>query len=316
MFSRRRLQDKYHSWRKLFTQNWTLFRASRIGVVGLAIMIAFLIIAVAAPFMGLRDPLYWLAPESDTISVKQYWPLEVKPGSPLCGTPIGGICTLNGSVDHAIAFRLSPRGLGALADRIYVPEGRNLFAIQTTSPVGAWDCTPFEADDVISVDPVLLNFGDFREPTLSDYVLFFGTRNGTVYALADNITNTSCPTALTRNLGSPITGLAGLSVDQSCSDMVTPRCRQARDGFVVGTEDGTLRAFTVNETAAGPGGRVLLLFDEDEAGRKGRTEAQTRLERWLNVSAIRFEHEGTQPDQLTTEHLQTLFNCEPNGGIQ
>jgi DNA primase len=67
---------------------------------------------------------------------------------------------------------------------------------------------------------------------------------------------------------------------------------------------------------AGPGGRVLLLFDEDEAGRKGRIEAQTRLERWLNVSAIRFEHEGTQPDQLTTQELQALLNCQPNGGGQ
>jgi len=254
MLSRRRLQDKYNSWRKLFAQNWSLFRASRIGVVGLAIMIAFLIIAVATPFMGLRDPLYWLAPESDTISVNEYWPLEVKPGSLQCGIPVGGVCTANGSVDHAIAFRLSPRGLGALADRIYVPEGRNLYAIQTTSSIGAWDCNSFKADDVISVDPVLVNYGDFREPTQADIVLFLGTRNGTVYALSDNITNTSCPTPLTTNLGSPITGLAGLSVDELCADPLTFHCREARDGFVVGTEDGNLTAFTVNETVAGPTG--------------------------------------------------------------
>src|SRR6267378_5605942 len=106
MFSRRRLSDKYQSWRKLFAQNWSLFRASRIGVVGLAIMIAFLLVAVAVPFMGLRDPLYWLAPESDTISVKEYWRLEVSPTCPLCGNLTGKLCTANGSVDHAIAPRL------------------------------------------------------------------------------------------------------------------------------------------------------------------------------------------------------------------
>src|SRR3989304_5501658 len=62
MFSRKRIRDKYVSWRKLFLQNWSLFKASRIGLVGLGIMIAFIIIAFLAPFMGLRDPLYWLAP--------------------------------------------------------------------------------------------------------------------------------------------------------------------------------------------------------------------------------------------------------------
>ena len=66
MFSRKRIHDKYVSWRKLFLQNWSLFKASRIGLVGLGIMVAFIIIAFAAPFMGLRDPLYWLAPATDT----------------------------------------------------------------------------------------------------------------------------------------------------------------------------------------------------------------------------------------------------------
>src|SRR2546426_9448312 len=98
MFSRRRLHDKYVSWKKLFLQNWTLFRASRIGVVGLAIMIAFLIVALAVPYMGLRDPLYWLAPESDTISVAEGWNVQVDPR--LTGT--------NDSIDHSVAVRLSP----------------------------------------------------------------------------------------------------------------------------------------------------------------------------------------------------------------
>ncbi|TLZ56917.1 MAG: hypothetical protein E6K17_03610 [Methanobacteriota archaeon] len=94
MPSARQFRDTYHSWKKLFLQNWTLFRASRIGVVGLAIMIAFVLVALAAPYVGLRDPIYWLAPESDTISVQQFWSVNVAPGSPLQG--------INASVEHSV----------------------------------------------------------------------------------------------------------------------------------------------------------------------------------------------------------------------
>src|SRR5436309_717103 len=158
MFSKKRLQDKYHSWKKLFLQNWTLFRASRIGVVGLAIMIAFLLIALAAPFMGLRDPLYWLAPESDTISVAEWWQLEVKPGSPLVG--------VEGPVNHTIAVRVSPSGQDSRADRIYVPQENRILAVDTGDGSLSWTtpcariggCT-FDADSRISTDPVVVNYG-------------------------------------------------------------------------------------------------------------------------------------------------------------
>jgi len=60
--------------------------------------------------------------------------------------------------------------------------------------------------------------------------------------------------------------------------------------------------------AAGPGGKVLLLFDEDEAGRKGRVEARTRLSEWLDVKVITL-NPGAQPDQLSIECLQDLLGC-------
>src|SRR5437867_13334894 len=97
MFSKRGIRDRYDSWKKLFLQNWTLFKASRIGLVGLAIMIAFLIVAAAVPYLGLRDPLYWIAPESDTIAVTQWWRQEVIPGDVLFG--------VDGSVVQAVAVR-------------------------------------------------------------------------------------------------------------------------------------------------------------------------------------------------------------------
>src|SRR5207247_9557337 len=106
MLSRRRFRDKYDSWKKLFLQNWTLFKASRIGVVGLAIMIAFLLIAFTVPFIGIRDPLYWLAPESDTISVRQFWGRLVTASSRLGGS--------TASVMRPIGFPLTPDACQAL----------------------------------------------------------------------------------------------------------------------------------------------------------------------------------------------------------
>ena len=58
---------------------------------------------------------------------------------------------------------------------------------------------------------------------------------------------------------------------------------------------------------AGPDGRVILMFDEDVAGRRGRAEAKERLSRYLTVNVVRFEAEGTQPDSLPPERLQALL---------
>ena len=58
---------------------------------------------------------------------------------------------------------------------------------------------------------------------------------------------------------------------------------------------------------AGPGGKVVLLFDEDEAGRKGRSEAFTRLDELLNVRVVSFAREGLQPDSVTPEQLLELI---------
>jgi DNA primase len=57
---------------------------------------------------------------------------------------------------------------------------------------------------------------------------------------------------------------------------------------------------------AGEDGRVLLLFDEDGAGRKGRREAQERLSKRVAVSVIRLP-DGQQPDSLAAEELLGLI---------
>lgn len=51
---------------------------------------------------------------------------------------------------------------------------------------------------------------------------------------------------------------------------------------------------------------VLLMLDGDEAGRKGMEEISWRLAQhiWTRVSVV---PEGRQPDQMSTEELQTLL---------
>src|SRR3972149_2580872 len=78
----RRLRERLSVWRRLFLQNWNLFKASRIGVIGLAIMIAFVVLALAAPFMGLRDPIRWTAPDADPIRIETYWFRGPAPAAP------------------------------------------------------------------------------------------------------------------------------------------------------------------------------------------------------------------------------------------
>ena len=57
---------------------------------------------------------------------------------------------------------------------------------------------------------------------------------------------------------------------------------------------------------AGEDGQVLLLFDEDEAGRKGRAEAQERLRKSVSVNVVRLG-EGRQPDSLESGELLRLI---------
>ena len=62
--------------------------------------------------------------------------------------------------------------------------------------------------------------------------------------------------------------------------------------------------------AAGPSGRIVLMFDEDEAGRKGRAEAQSRLASQMEVRVVKFALPGTQPDQLPPDRLLELLRKE------
>jgi DNA primase len=53
----------------------------------------------------------------------------------------------------------------------------------------------------------------------------------------------------------------------------------------------------------GLGGKIALMFDEDEAGWKGREDALSRLSSRVYVTVIGLGEAGTQPDVLSAEAL-------------
>src|SRR5664280_2880658 len=53
--------------------------------------------------------------------------------------------------------------------------------------------------------------------------------------------------------------------------------------------------------------QVIVMLDEDEAGRAGREDIAVRLAKFAFVKIHAFEKPDTQPDNLTTEEVQRLF---------
>jgi DNA primase len=56
---------------------------------------------------------------------------------------------------------------------------------------------------------------------------------------------------------------------------------------------------------------IILMLDEDEAGRAARAEIAARLAKFAYVKIHAFEQEGQQPDKLSVEEMQQLI-----GGIR
>ncbi len=71
-----RFKDRYRDYRKVFKQNWALFSQSKLGKIGLYIIIFFVLIAIFAPVIPYaddRDPVMWMAPDEDLIQVQHMW---------------------------------------------------------------------------------------------------------------------------------------------------------------------------------------------------------------------------------------------------
>ena len=163
-----------------------LFKDSKIGLVGLGIMVAFLIMALVSPYLGLRHPTDWWAPDDDILIIDGY----------LSGQD--GIRT-DGPFIHGMEYRVYPMGGTASdIDRFYAAGGDGSLA----SPFGLYSYNPksnpggakvwtYTTDSMISTDVTLENFGSTGDATEADQRLFFGCENGRVFVLQDGFDFTS-----------------------------------------------------------------------------------------------------------------------------
>lgn len=230
----RRVREKILVWQRLFSLNWNLFKASRIGVVGLAIMVAFLLIALAAPFMGLRDPIRWTAPDEDLIELSVYWEISSAQG----GTELA----IAPPITQGLSFRVLPTRIEPQTDRVYVPAGDRLYAFVTSDEVlpngerlvvseNAWqprgNVNVSRIDGVgrtISTSPLVMNYGGFvTEPT--DFEIYVGTSDGTFVIVRDNARAVSQPPAAEPHirLFGRITGMAAYNHDMEELERIVGR---------------------------------------------------------------------------------------------
>ncbi len=173
-------KERLRAYRRNLENTWALFKESRIGVVGIGIMIVFVILASLAPYLGLRDPIYWRAPSEDVIALDTYWQADTASFLFGAGSPI----------QSQVAMRIIPRATDPRADRLYVASGDKLLGIDPVAGgsrgwFGADQKGAFTTSAPITAGPVSANFGSKTNPNYIDLVVYVGTSDGTLYALND-----------------------------------------------------------------------------------------------------------------------------------
>ncbi|MEE9341015.1 MAG: hypothetical protein V3V21_05065, partial [Thermoplasmata archaeon] len=139
------MHEQFRGYYKAFKTNWDLFKASRIGIVGLGILAFFIVIALITPALGLYDPINWRAPEEDLIRVDQFWYVDTSSVLFNAGDPI----------NQSVAFRLEPATIGPPADRIYFASGEKVIALRPSTGLMVWydennnRVCCFEADSLV-----------------------------------------------------------------------------------------------------------------------------------------------------------------------
>jgi peptide/nickel transport system permease protein len=174
MVSSKQIVEKFRDYKRSLLHSWNLFRESRIGLLGLAIMIAFTVMAVAAPFMGLKHPVEWTAPSLDLLEADPYF---VNPPN------------VTGLVTHEMGVRIVQRVQGETnaaednMDRIYVGEGSELTAYSYTG-FRRWQ---LDLTDDVSTGVRVDNFGSQDDPTGEQHYVLVGCADGRLYSIRDDI---------------------------------------------------------------------------------------------------------------------------------
>src|SRR5438445_764411 len=250
-------KERLRAYRRNLANTWALFKESRIGVVGIGIMIVFVILAALAPYLGLRDPIYWRAPSEDVIALDTYWQADTSSFLFRAGDPI----------QSQVAIRVIPRATDPRADRLYAASGNKLLAINPAAGgskgwTGPDQTAAFTTPTEITAGPVAVNFGSKTNPAYLDLVVYLGTSDGTFYALNDSAVEFDGDTPLpggpdvtTRSVVGSVTSIA---VWSEPTDDPAP-ARHLGESVFVGTSEGHLYAFAASnlsliwEQSFGPG---------------------------------------------------------------
>src|SRR2546427_10775854 len=173
-------------------------------------MIVFVILAALAPYLGLRDPIYWRAPSEDVIALDTYWQADTSSFLFGAGSPI----------HSQVAMRVIPRATDPRADRLYAASGNKLLALNPAAGGSKGWTAPdqtasFTTAAPITAGPVAVNFGSKTHPSYLDFVVYIGTSDGTFYALNDSAVEFDGDTALpggsnvmTRSVTASVTSIA------------------------------------------------------------------------------------------------------------
>lgn len=251
MVSMDRLKEKMRGYRKGFRQNWDLFMASKIGIVGIIIVLFFVGMAVIAPFLSLRDPINWRAPDADIIHVTSWWDIGRNVTQPRWeGT---------GPINHSVSFRVKLAGAQATeADRVYLTSGNKLFSLKPSNAGSYWNTSTLPrdfyfshmTDSPFSTDVIVANFGNQYDPDEVDYMVAVGTSDGYIYLIEDYDDDNPAIT------GEPIPSVDNgrVYIDWLNSSVTSAALysnptlgRNPIERFYFGTQDGYLYAYSATK---------------------------------------------------------------------
>jgi peptide/nickel transport system permease protein len=333
MVSTRRLKETFAAYRRLITSSWNLFKESRIGVMGLAVIIAFFVMALAAPYMNLRDPIRFTAPAEDRVVVSAYWDPPVSsevPGSVLIGM---------GTVNKSMAFRVAPDTFGSSADRVFVaggdPGDARLYALHSSrrsSPAWKTERGNFfvplsgASPGYVSANPVVINYGSFecRGGELPSFIIYVGMSDGTLIALEDSFDPLQCFQAqkwLDRTVQPLLTEGWTYQVDGAITGIAayTPDLfegRVGRERVAVSTDAGKVYIFRINAT--GTGHRDPVIWTAPGAGSgngafiaDGPMRGLTKATMWSPA----FDSKGETLAVGTTDGTLYLVNAVTGGEL-
>lgn len=183
MVTSRQIKEKIRDYRRSVKHSWNLFKESRIGMVGLFIMIGFIVMALISPYLGLRHPTDWWAPDEDILEIEGYFNGD------------DGVNTV-GPFMQGVAHRMKPAsGAGTYCDRLYAAAGTGsafqpygIYAYSQTDGRNLWN---FNSQSEVSTNIAVNNFGSETVINEADLRIFFGCENGRLYVLRDGFVESS-----------------------------------------------------------------------------------------------------------------------------